>query len=75
MMFTIAWFSVSENTRLYACCLSSHQLPKLSGNPVIVRTSTPLSNWVELKRKLLGTDQCDYLMLYQELKLKYKDYN
>lgn len=35
----------------------------------------PLSNWNELKGKILGTDKCDCVMLCWELKLNYEDYN
>lgn len=44
-------FSVSEDTHLHVCCLSVHQLSKTFGNPVVIRTLTPLSNRVELKKK------------------------
>lgn len=44
-------FSVSEDTHLYVCCPSRHQLSKTSGNPVTIRALAPLSNWVELKKK------------------------
>lgn len=46
----IPLFLIREDTYLCVCYLSIHQLSKTSGNPVIIRTLTPLSKWVKLQK-------------------------